>query len=158
VAFQGALLMAILAGLAFGVSPAEQPALIVTGAIVAVAVAQLLLQALVLDDNAALLLRATAIGAFVCVAYFGLHAGFEHAIAGSVRPMEPGGGSFDILLSIAIVAVFIGLITLQHLFTRLDRPLRQALQIHLYNGLYVDVLVTRLILRLWPMRQAPTLA
>jgi NAD(P)H-quinone oxidoreductase subunit 5 len=158
VAFQGALLMAILAGLAFGVSPAEQPALIVTGAIVAVAVAQLLLQALVLDDNAALLLRATAIGAFVCFAYFGLHAGFEHAISGSVRPMEPGGGPFDILLSIAIVAVFIGLITLQHLFTRLDRPLRQALQIHLYNGLYVDVLVTRLILRLWPMRQAPTLA
>jgi len=158
VAFQGALLMAILAGLAFGVNPAEQPALIVTGAIVAVAVAQLLLQALVLADNAALLLRATAIGAFVCFAYFGLHAGFEHAIAGSVRPMEASGGLFDILLSIAIVTVFIGLITLQHLFTRLDRPLRQALQIHLYNGLYVDVLVTRLILRLWPMRQAPTLA
>jgi NAD(P)H-quinone oxidoreductase subunit 5 len=158
VAFQGALLMAILAGLAFGVDPAEQPALIVTGAIVAVAVAQLLLQALVLADNAALLLRATAIGAFVCVAYFGLHAGFEHAIAGSVRPMAATVGTFDILLSTAIVAVFAGLITLQHLFTRLDRPLRQALQTHLYNGLYVDVLVTRLILRLWPMRPAPTLA
>jgi NAD(P)H-quinone oxidoreductase subunit 5 len=158
VAFQGALLMALVAGIAFGVDPAEQPALIVTGAIVAVAVAQLLLQALVLAENAALLLRATALGAFVCFAYFGLHAGFEHAIAGSVRAMETAGGTFDLLLSAAIIAVFVGLILLQHLFTRLERPLRQALQVHLYNGLYVDVLVTRLILRLWPMRPAPSLA
>jgi len=91
VAFQGAILMALLAGLAFGVSPAEQPALIVTGAIVAIAVAQLLLQALVLEDNAKLLLRATAIGAFVCFGYFGLHAAFEHALIGSVRPVETAG-------------------------------------------------------------------
>ena len=44
--------MALLAGFVFGVNPAEQPALIVTGAIVAIATAQLLLQALVLEDNA----------------------------------------------------------------------------------------------------------
>jgi len=150
VAFQGALLMAILAGLAFGVDPAEQPALVITGAIVAVAVAQLLLQALTLLDDAALLLRATAIGALVCVGYFGLHAGFEHAIAGAVQPMAQGG-AFDLAIGAAVIAVFVGLILLQHLFTRLAPPLRQAIQVHLYNGLYVDVLVTRLITRLWPV-------
>jgi NAD(P)H-quinone oxidoreductase subunit 5 len=154
VAFQGAILMALLAGLAFGVSPAEQPALIVTGAIVAIAVAQLLLQALVLEDNAKLLLRATAIGAFVCFGYFGLHAAFEHALIGSVRQVETAG-ALDLGLSIAIVAVFLGLITLQHLFTRLHSPLRQAIQAHLYNGLYVDVLVTRLMVRVWPVRRPP---
>ncbi|MGB5830706.1 MAG: hypothetical protein WBG92_01770 [Thiohalocapsa sp.] len=143
--------MTIVAGLAFGVDPREQPALIVTAAI---AVAQLLLQALVLADNAALLMRATAIGAFVCFAYFGLHAAFEHAIAGSVRPVEAVDSPFDLLLSVAIITVFLGLITLQQLFSRLEQSLRQTLQIHLYNGLYVDVLVTRPILRLWPMRPA----
>jgi len=80
-AFQGALLMTILAGFAFGIDPIEQPALVVTGAIVAIAVTQLLLQ---------------------------------------------------------------------HLFTHLTGPLRQAIEVHLYNGLYVDILVTRLITRLWP--------
>ncbi|MGD2020182.1 MAG: NADH-quinone oxidoreductase subunit L [Thiohalocapsa sp.] len=158
VAFQGAILMALVAGFAFGVDPSHQPALIVTGAIVAIATAQLLLQALVLEDNARLLIRATAIGAFVCFAYFGLHAAFEHALIGSVRPAETMGGAFELWLSIAIVAVFVGLITLQHLFTRLHAPLRQAIQVHLYNGLYVDVLVTRLIVRLWPIRQPMTAA
>ncbi len=153
VAFQGAILLALLAGFAFGVNPAEQPALLVIGAIVAIATAQLLLQALVMEDNAKLLIRATAIGAFVCFAYFGLHAAFEHALIGSVRPVESTGGAFALWLSLAIVAVFIGLITLQQLFTRIRGPLRQAIQMHLYNGLYVDVLVTRLIVRLWPVRR-----
>ncbi|MEA1049622.1 NADH-quinone oxidoreductase subunit L [Lamprobacter modestohalophilus] len=153
VAFQGALLMALVAGFAFGIDPSHQPALIVTGAIVAIAVAQLLLQALVLEDNAKLLLRATAIGAFVCVAYFGLHTAFEHAIASSITPVEAGFNAFDLGLSLAVIAVFVGLITLQHLFTRLQGPLRQAIQMHLYNGLYVDILVTRLITRLWPIRR-----
>ncbi len=158
VAFQGALLMAIVAGLLFGVDPLREPALIVTGAIVAVAVAQLLLQALVLQENAALLLRATAIGALVCLGYFALHAAFEHIIAGSVRPVPSPGGAVDMALSLAIIAVFVGLILLQHLFVRLSTPLRQAIQVHLYNGLYVDVMVTRLITRLWPIRQTPALA
>jgi NAD(P)H-quinone oxidoreductase subunit 5 len=153
VAFQGALLMALIAGFAFGIDPTHQPALIVTGAIVAIAVAQLLLQALVLEDNAKLLLRATGIGAFVCIAYFGLHTAFEHAIAGSITPVEAGFNAFDMGLSLAVIAVFIGLITLQHLFTRIQGPIRQAIQMHLYNGLYVDILVTRLIARLWPIRR-----
>jgi NAD(P)H-quinone oxidoreductase subunit 5 len=157
VAFQGAFLMALLAGFVFGVNPAEQPALIVTGAIVAIATAQLLLQALVLEDNARLLIRATGIGAFVCFAYFGLHALFEHALIGSVRPVATPGNAFDLWLSIAIIAVFLGLILLQHLFTRIRGPVRQAIQAHLYNGLYVDVLVTRLIVRVWPVRRTDSL-
>ena len=122
VAFQGAILMALLAGFAFGVNPVEQPALIVTGAIVAIATAQLLLQALVLEDNARLLVRATGLGAFVCFAYFGLHALFEHALIGSVRPVPATEGAFGVWLSLAIVAVFVGLILVQHLFTRSAVP------------------------------------
>jgi NAD(P)H-quinone oxidoreductase subunit 5 len=155
VAFQGAFLMAIVAGFVFGVDPVHEPALIVTGAIIAIAVAQLLLQALELEDNAALLLRASAIGALVCFGYFGLHAAFEYAIADSLGTAAPSGSLFDLILSIAVVAVFIGLLLLQHLFMRIAPPLRQAIQVHLYNGLYVDVLVTRLIMRLWPLRPAP---
>jgi NAD(P)H-quinone oxidoreductase subunit 5 len=155
VAFQGSLLMTILAGLAFGVDPTEQPALIVTGAIVAIATTQLLLQALVLEDDARLLLRATAIAAFVCLAYFGLHAAFEHAIAGSVHPAESASAAFEIAVGLGVILVFVGLILLQHLFTYIQGPVRQAIQVHLYNGLYVDILVTRLITRLWPAPRRP---
>ena len=104
-----------------------------------------------LEDNARLLIGATAIGAFVCLAYFALHALFEHLLHGSVQPVVPDGSGFALWLSLAIVAVFVGLILLQHLFTRIPAPLRQVLHTHLYNGLYVDVLVTRLIVRLWPI-------
>ncbi|NEV62490.1 NADH-quinone oxidoreductase subunit L [Thiorhodococcus minor] len=153
VAFQGALLMALVVGFAFGIDPVAQPALVVTGAIVAVAVAQLILQALALRNDSSLLIRATMIGAGVCVAYFALHAGFEHAIAGSVRPVEDTRAALDMALAVAIPAVFVALLLLQHLFTRLQGPMREALQVHLYNGLYVDILVTRLIARLWPIRR-----
>ena len=155
VAFQGALLMTILAGLAFGVDPTEQPALIVAGAIVAIATTQLLLQALVLEDDARLLIRATVIAAFVCLAYFGLHTAFEHAIAGSVHPAEPASATFEIAVGLSVITVFLGLILLQHLFNYIQGPVRQAIQVHLYNGLYVDILVTRLITRLWPVPGRP---
>lgn len=150
VAFQGALLMTLIAGFLFGIDPREQPALVVTGAVAAIASTQLLLQALVLEDNAKLLIRATAMVAFVCLAYFGLHSAFEHAIAGSVVPAQPASAAFEVALGAAVVVVFVGLLLLQHLFSRLQGPLRQAIQMHLYNGLYVDILVTRLITRLWP--------
>ncbi|MBK1648324.1 NADH-quinone oxidoreductase subunit L [Rhabdochromatium marinum] len=150
VAFQGAILMTLIAGFLFGIDPREQPALIVTGAVVTIACAQLLLQALVLEDNAKLLIRATAMGAFVCLAYFTLHRAFEQAIAGSVQPAEPASVAFESMLGVAVVLVFVGLLLLQHLFGRLRGPVRQAIQVHLYNGLYVDILVTRLITRLWP--------
>ncbi|EIC21071.1 NADH-quinone oxidoreductase subunit L [Thiorhodovibrio frisius] len=150
VAFQSALLMTLIAGFLFGIDPREQPALIVTGAVVAIATTQLLLQALVLEDNAKLLIRATAIVGFVCLAYFGLHTAFEHAIAGSVVPAQPASAAFEIAFGAGVVVVFVGLLLLQHLFTHLQGPLRQAIQVHLYNGLYVDILVTRLITRLWP--------
>lgn len=156
VAFQGAVLMTLLAGFLFGIDPREQPALMVTGAVVAIATAQLLLQALVLEDNAKLLIPATAIVAFVCLTYFGLHTAFEHALLGSVRPAEPASLAFELALGAAVIVVFVGLLLLQHLFTRLQGPLRQAIQIHLYNGLYVDILVTRLITRLWPAPKRAT--
>ncbi len=155
VAFQGALLMTLLAGLAFGVDPTHDPALIIAGAIVAIATTQLLLQALVLEDDGPLLIRATAIGALVCLAYFGLHTGFEHAIAGSVHAAEPAGAAFEIAMGLGVITVFVGLLLLQHLFTHVRGPLRQAIQVHLYNGLYVDILVTRLITRLWPAPGRP---
>ncbi|MCF1183585.1 NADH-quinone oxidoreductase subunit L [Marichromatium gracile] len=158
VAFQGALLMALLAALAFGIDPGHQPALLVAGAIVTVAVAQLLLQALRLGAEAALLPRATLIGALVCVGYFGLHRLFELAVATDLVALPVAAARLGTLTALAIVAVFVGLLLLQHLFTRLHGPLRQTIQVHLYNGLYVDILVTRLITRLWPPRPATVTA
>jgi len=59
------------------------------------------------------------------------------------------------VLSGAVVADFIGLILMQHLFNRVSPPLPQARQVHLYDGLYLDLFVTRLVLRLWPIRRPP---
>jgi NAD(P)H-quinone oxidoreductase subunit 5 len=52
-----------------------------------------------------------------------------------------------------IIAVFAGLLLIQQAFKTGRSPLRQSVYVHLYNGLYIDVYITRLLQRIWP---APT--
>jgi NAD(P)H-quinone oxidoreductase subunit 5 len=145
-----AVLMTAGVGALFGVSLAGQPALIAVGAIVAIAMTQLLLQATTLDSGMAFLMRATGLAAVVCTAYFALHHAFELALAGSVMPVTDTGGAFQVSLVVLIIAVFAGLLLLQDAFKSGRWPSRHSLYIHLYNGLYIDVYITRVLQRVWP--------
>jgi NAD(P)H-quinone oxidoreductase subunit 5 len=150
VALAAAGLMALLAATAFGVSLHDQPALVATGTVVAIAVAQLLLQAASQASGTALLMRALALSAVVCTAYFALHAVFEHVLLGSVLPLADPAGPLQFLLAAMIVGIFLALLVLQLVFNQLRTPLIEALYVHLYNGLYIDVFMTRWLQRLWP--------
>lgn len=137
-------------GAVFGVNITQQPTLLVAGAIVAIAVTQLLLQASKLLSNSALLLRAVGLSAVVCTAYFSLHHLFELALSGSVLPVRETGGALQTTLALLIIAVFTGLLLLQQAFKSGRSPLREAIYTHLYNGLYIDVYITRILQRFWP--------
>ena len=143
-------LMAVGIGAAFGITLQQQPALIATGTIVAIAVSQLLMQAARLLDNAAFLLRALGLGAIVCTVYFVLHGIFEHALSNSVQPLREAGGVFQFVLVVLIVGLFLGLLILQQAFRTVRSPLLEVMYIHLYNGLYIDVYITRMLQRIWP--------
>jgi NAD(P)H-quinone oxidoreductase subunit 5 len=145
-------LMAVLAGAAFGISGRDQPALLAGCAIVAIAASQLLLQTSAVMRNAAFLARGVGLAVAVSLAYFALHALFEAAVRASVVPVPPATGLFPYGFAAAIVGVFLALTVLQELLKHSPQTLGDAVYLHLYNGLYIDVFITRLLQRIWPTR------
>jgi len=143
-------LTASAVGGAFGISPAEQPALVAAGAIVAIAVSQLVLQTATVVSSGALLLRGLGLGAAVSLAYFTLHALFTTALQASVLPVQGPAGPLQSALAVAVVGVFFALLVLQQLLKHAPAVLGDGLYMHLYNGLYIDVYITRLLQRVWP--------
>jgi len=149
-AFGIAASMTLGIGKLFGIGIADQPALLAAGAIVAVAMTQLLLQAMSVQAHAAFFARAVALSVVVCTAYFTLHHGFELALIGSVLPVRDTGSSFEIFMVAMVILVFIALLLIQQAMKSGHSPLRDALYIHLYNGFYIDVFLTRVLQRIWP--------
>lgn len=150
VALGSSVIMALGIGAAFGIRLQEQPALIATGAIIAIAMSKLLMQAARLVYDTTFLLRALGLSAIVCTAYFALHGVFEHALSGSVLPLRDTGGPLHVVLIVLIIALFLGLLTLQQTLKTSRSPLREKVYMHLYNGLYIDVFITRMLQRIWP--------
>jgi len=148
----GAFMAAAVAA-AFGITFTEQPALVAAGAIVAIAVSQLLLQTASMaggvSGGRSLLLRGLGLSIVVSVAYFTLHALFEMALQGSVLPVRETAGLFQSVLALAIVGVFLALTVLQQALKHDPTFFGDGLYIHLYNGLYIDVYITRLLQRVW---------
>jgi len=142
--------MTVLAAAAFGISLQEQPALIAAGLVVTIAISQLLLQASSFLSDHRFLLRGLGLSALVCTTYFALHRAFEHALVGSVQPVANPAGPLQIGLAALVVAVFVALMVLQVTFSQRRTPLTEAWYVHLYNGLYIDVYMTRWLQRLWP--------
>ena len=143
-------LMTIGVGAVFGITPEAQPALIAAGSIVAIATSQLLLQTASVMSNGAFLLRGLGLSALVCIAYFSLHALFDIALMGSVLPLRDVAGPFQKALALAIVGIFLALLFLQKFLKYAPVSLVEGLYMHLYNGLYIDVYITRLLQRVWP--------
>jgi len=142
--------MTVCVGAIFGITPEAQPALIAAGTIVAIAISQLLLQTASVMSNGKLLLRGLGLSAVVCIAYFSLHALFEMDLQDSVLYIQYEAGPFQIALAFVIGGVFLALLMLQKFLKYAPATLSEGLYMHLYNGLYIDVYITRLLQRIWP--------
>ena len=135
---------------AWGITPAKEPALVAIGTIVAVAVSQLLLAGWA---GAALTVRLFVVSGGVTAVYFGLHTGFSAVYSGVLGPIphEVPVGQYFLLGLVAVV--FLGLSYFQSVLTSQPAtPWLQRLYVHLYNGLYTDLPVERLVYRVWPAR------
>ncbi|MDA8195074.1 MAG: proton-conducting transporter membrane subunit [Thermaerobacter sp.] len=140
-------------GVIFGVPLFRQTPLIVMGIILTVAISHLLLQGLNTGRIGVSRSLSTMIllSALVSTAYFGLDALFT-ALFGTVLPAAQvsGGMVQDGLLGL-IIAVFVGLLLVQQMLPRLaQHPFWQAVYVHLYNDLYIDMVFSRLIRRAGP--------
>jgi NAD(P)H-quinone oxidoreductase subunit 5 len=144
------VLMAVVTGAAFGITAEQQPALLAAGAVVAIALSQLLLQTAGVLSDRAFLLRGLGLSALVSVAYFALHHLFEIALHGSVLPVQEAPGALQYALALGIVLVFLALLVFQQVLKHDPAALGEGLYMHLYNGLYIDVYITRMLQRVWP--------
>jgi NAD(P)H-quinone oxidoreductase subunit 5 len=144
------LSMTVSVGAVFGITPESQPSLIATGSIVAIAITQLLLQTASVMDNGLFLLRGLGLGALVCTIYFSLHSLFDIALHDSVLPIQNTTGPFQKVLALVVVGIFLALLMLQKLLKYAPASWIDGLYMHLYNGLYIDVYITRLLQRVWP--------
>lgn len=146
-----AVAITLLIGAVFGITINQQPAMIAAAAIVAIALSQLLLQALSVQTQGVFLARALLLTVVVCTTYFSLHHGFETVLTGSVIPASSINASLEISLVTICIAMFASLLWIQHMFKSGRSPGRDKLYIHLYNGFYIDVYLTRILQRIWPL-------
>lgn len=146
-------MLALGIGSMFRVYWGGTPALLGVGVVLAVAVSQLVLQATAVLRPFPAAIRAGGLSALLCVAYFSLHALFERVLASSVVPVTEHVQAAYMVLVPIVGAMFLALLLVQQFLQWARSPARLRLYVHLYNGLYIDVYITRLLQSLWP---APT--
>ncbi|MFW5954710.1 MAG: proton-conducting transporter membrane subunit [Guyparkeria sp.] len=145
--------LALTAALAavLGLSVSHEPALIALVAIVALAVAQLVLKAIMVAPGAAGIARAAGLAAIMAAVYFALHEAFVTLFGPTVAAIPDAlTPAYGLMLALTTIS-FLFLAWLQGPGREhFHGSGRKGLFVHLYNGLYVDLLVERAAHRLWP--------
>jgi NAD(P)H-quinone oxidoreductase subunit 5 len=128
---------------AFGLQPQREPALWALSVIVSLAMTPLMVRSVAVNWRQFLWLCGGALG--VAALYFSWHAVFQRLLLPDAASAAPG-----LRLAIAL-AGFAALFLLYALISaRPDGRLAQLLHPHLFAGLYLDELFTRLTFKLWP--------
>jgi NAD(P)H-quinone oxidoreductase subunit 5 len=141
----------LVVGTLFGATIIQQPGVFALGAVVMLGLAHLTTQAF--DERPSLYVvgRTVALAGVVALAYFALQFAVEHLLAGSLPPVQALRGPLDFVIVALVVLAFAAVTVLQSLLPgKAAEPRWQALYVHLANGLYVNTLANRLVLRFWP--------
>jgi NAD(P)H-quinone oxidoreductase subunit 5 len=145
------LAIALVVSTVFGATLLEQPGVFATGAVVLLGLTHLVSNALDEPVNLYVVGRTIAVAVVVGLAYFGLQWTTAYLLAGSVPPTESLRGPLDLLIVALVILSFGAVMILQTLMpNRLREPRWQALYTHLSNGLYVNTIANRLVIRFWP--------
>jgi NAD(P)H-quinone oxidoreductase subunit 5 len=151
IAIAVALGVTLAVGLCFGETLDHKPGALVLSAVLVIGLVNLLANSLDDAPQAYVVGRAVLIAAFVAALSFGLQRAFD-ALLGTSVPL--GGGPSGAYMVIAgLVIVSFGALTLfqSQLPRHADEPRWQALYAHIANGLYINTLVNRWVLRFWPL-------
>jgi NAD(P)H-quinone oxidoreductase subunit 5 len=139
----------------FGSDLIDKPGVFVFGAVLMLGLIHLIASGIDERPNSYVVARMLLLAVIVAIAYFTLQAGIE-LLAFNVLPRtQPLRGPLEftivaaVILSFAVVTYFQGQVSSQA-----ASPRWQALYAHISNGLYVNTLANRLVLRYWPNRPA----
>lgn len=140
----------LLVSTVFGATLLEQPGVFATGAVVVLGLTHLVSGALDERLNVYVVGRTLALAIVVAAVYFGLQWITAYLLEGSVPPTESLRGPLDFVI-VAVVVLSFGTVTILQtiLPSRMREPRWQALYTHLANGLYVNTIANRLVIRFW---------
>lgn len=145
--------LTIAAGVAwaYGATLEDKPGVFALGAILLMSLTLLVANAIDERANADVIARATGAAVFVAIVYFALQRGAETLFA-SALPAPPAlNQPIDLAITVLVIGAFAGVTWLQSQLGRASTsPLGQALYVHLSQGLYVNTLANRLVLKYWP--------
>ena len=157
IALSVALALTFGIGRLFGADLVHAPGVLVLGAVLMLGLTQLLAQAIDAKPSAYVVTRALGLAAVLACAYFGLQAGSERLFAAALPTSAGAVGPLQVTIAILVIAAFAGLTAFQiAAFGHVDGPRWRALHAHVANGLYLNTLANRWLLRLWPARPSAT--
>jgi NAD(P)H-quinone oxidoreductase subunit 5 len=135
----------------FGATITEKPGAFALGAVVALALILLIANGIDERPNAYVVMRTVGLAIVAGVVYFSLQHVVELLLAGSVPPTQALRGPLDLAIVIAIIVSFSIVTAFQSLLPgQSKQPRWEAMYAHLSNGLYINTLANRWVLRHWP--------
>ena len=138
------------------VTLAEEPGIVLLGAILQIALTYLLWNSLAGQVGWAQILRGLSLAMVVSVTYFSLQLLFAQLLQGTVANIQPERGLFSWVLLVLVLVAFMGVLLMQVRFPGATAGrLWQAAYVHFLNGFYVSALANRLIQRCWPAPRHP---
>ena len=145
------LLVTAVVGAAFGTTITLKPGAFTLGAVVVLGLIHLIANGIDERPNAYVVGRTVGLAAIVAVTYFTLQFGAEWLLAGTVPATQRLRGPVDLAILVYTIVSFSSVTFFQSVVPRQgQRPQWQALYAHLSNGLYVNTLANRWLLKFWP--------
>jgi NAD(P)H-quinone oxidoreductase subunit 5 len=143
----------------FGATLTEQPGVFALAAVLLLGLTHLIANGIDERPNLYVVLHTLMRAALAGAAYFGLQFGAARLMAGTLPATHALRGPFAVAV-IGLVVLSFALVTfLQGLVRRQPgAPRFQALYAHVANGLYLNTLANRLVLRVWPLPAQPARA
>ena len=153
-AVAGVLAAVAAVGTLSGFQIAAQPGLFALGAIMLMGLVHLLAQSIDMRPTGFVIARTAVAALAVAGAWFGLQAGMAALMGGSLPQDADRADLVALAAIIAVVAGFAALTIGQATFIgrkgAVTPDWARAFYVHIKNGLYVNTLANRLVLKLWP--------
>lgn len=154
-ALAAALPVAFAVGGMFHAGIIDNPGAATLAAILLMSLAHLVANALDEKTSAYVFGKAIGMSVIVALSFFVLHAGVERLFAASLPSAAPLRGPVDLVLILAVILSFGAVTLFQSVMARhATSPFWQAVYVHLSQGLYLNTLANRAMLKVWPRRPA----
>lgn len=152
-ALAATLPVAFVVGGMFHAGIIDNPGAATLATILLMSLSHLIANALDERTRAYVLGKALGTAVVVAAAFFALHAGVEHLFATSLPTATPLRGPEDLALVLVVVVSFGAVTLFQSVMARhATSPFWQAVYVHLSQGLYLNTLANRAMLKIWPRR------